>query len=453
MASGEHVFGTVTCMCLCLTCCEAIAQHQHATDGNGHSVLAKMSEAIRSGDTTLARQLADTYERQYARDSTADHAMMFEELKYQLLSIDVSLARGAVDPGLVAALTEQYEAADAGLRGHLAEIGTDDAAYLVRQYARLQRIRSDYATTAARLGMHEAALVAVENKRETYLTFRNVLERPMKTVVVNSVTGEREIREVPLYAIHHLDHPEAMQLNIVRVARELHSSAGDDKAREVLIGAYRAYADGYPARPKAGLYLNLAMELEGSIDLDELMATYDKCEDKSGRQYNGGILGISNLLIDAGRTKDALRFLEQVQEDAIPNSRLAELYYGLGRCYLKEGDHARALTYLLRVKALTDRYEGVDQKTVLALGLEESEGTGLVGQGSVKPTTSGTLATRTIVGVLDPTVPEGTATSAQSREDGSKGLFPWILAASAFSAGLIAFWAVSRIAGRREASG
>lgn len=215
-----------------------------------------------------------------------------------------------------------------------------------------------YVGTLQTHGAYEQALKETQRARQVIRDAQPLLSI-QSDASVQDASGNLAPKSVSLGERYHIDSPEVLHMRTIASAKLWHAHRPGPQSREALIAAYRGFVNEHRAHRKAAFYLNEAMVLEGKVDLDELIDLHRACEDKKSSQYHGSILGLANLLLNAGRSADALALYQEVDPDQVPSRRLAELHYGMGRAFLAEGDNLGAIRSFQIVKGLTDRYEDV----------------------------------------------------------------------------------------------
>jgi tetratricopeptide (TPR) repeat protein len=331
-------------------------------------LLAKAFHAYSVNDLAAAKKYLADFDSQRSQECGPDVLDHFLRLQYAIAREEIS-----------AAGTPSSEA----IRTYVADYGSVRDRYLqlvetcrrsgnselyAEEFSSYQNILWQHVGFLQNLGAHDFAIEELYSARRTVSDSQDALASSSSMSVKNP-QGQIVDRSVTLREKYNIADAEQLQQCIITACNLRTIDRPGDESKAKLIQAYNEYVTSYPTYAKAGPFLNRRMELEGRVDLDALVDIYKKCECKDSEQYNGSILGLSNLLIDAGRGDDAMFFLKQIQVDRIPGSRVAEMHYAMGNAYELQGDTLNALKQYNVVRTMTTKYRDVSRRIEKITGI------------------------------------------------------------------------------------
>jgi len=215
----------------------------------------------------------------------------------------------------------------------------------------------NYANTGQRCGMSATvAAQALQEARRVFLLREQELVCS-RTTKRRNTQGHFEDVDLPVWQASHMTPPEQLQRTVIG----LYSTVQTEEGRRSRMNAMDEYLEHHSDGPYAATYTSIRMKEKGTWDLDELVAAFERCGDKTHPQYRYSIQGLANRLCHAQRYSEAMAYLAQVAEDdEIPSGRVAEYHRTMAQCHYGLGNLPEALRHFRIVRAKSDAYPSVE---------------------------------------------------------------------------------------------
>lgn len=228
----------------------------------------------------------------------------------------------------------------------LREAGRNSA--LAVQVARLQQLYVETARIHSSIARYESGLSWLNRADALFEQHRDLMETvvSMDREWHHSVTPSKQPR---WQATGTYDSQKLLSEKIALLA--LWNQSDPAAASALYDQSLRMYASGFPGDLTSYQYLRTAFALDGQVDIAELQALLQKCENRDDPVYSSNLVSLGNLLHQKGRTEEALaNFLLAISLNC-PPQRLAEAHAQAGVCYSLLDNRTEALRHFELSKA------------------------------------------------------------------------------------------------------
>ena len=335
-----------------------------------HSANQSLTKALHAFGTGKSQEAVAHLQKFKANDWNSSSNRMkktYFELDY-MITRNALLDSAEPSKALIDSFHDKYNTLSAHYLSSFVNPPESTGAFAV-ELSKYEQLECDHSKYLLSFAESNTALEVLKKYQAFRSKYKELLNERI-LVPVQDVSGRISRQQISYRQHYGFRSDKSIASMIVAAAQTYHAKSRTDASTKALIDAYNSYIDQFSSDSTAGVYLDLRMQLEGKMDLDALLAFYKTCEDKD-RQYNGNMLGLSHLLIDAHRPKDALLLLTQIDENKIPGRRVAERFYALARSYEMVGDKRNAVKYYMLVSNMTDRYMGATFKIEELTGLAD----------------------------------------------------------------------------------
>lgn len=334
----------------------AISANDNRTS-TGHTektLFIDIEAALKSNDLAQASQLRQEFADSFYKGASDEAKLKYHSFGCRILSDNILYYSMEPDSELISSLKQEYSKLEEYyIKRDVSNLDKSDKERL-KEISEFQSITVGFGDVLVKGQLFTESIDMFQKAKLLFDSSKDVLEEGILTHITRHTADGVTTEETttPIWERYSMYHPESIQRNIINAAILYDRHANTTETNRLLKNCLEKYTSEFPSYPYAGVYTSMKMKLDDNFDLDQLVAAFEKCEDKNHTQYIYSTLGLSNRLIEFGRSKEALKYLKHIEENGISQQRQDELLYGLGRAYYMEGDYKTALKYLVATKAV-----------------------------------------------------------------------------------------------------